>query len=52
MFELVIIGMSVGVALIGSRAAGCARSNGAAIAWWTVTFTICFGIAMAYDALG
>lgn len=52
MFELVIIGMSVGIVLIGSRAAGYARSNGAAIAWWAVTFTICFGIAMAYDTLG
>lgn len=52
MFDLVIIGLSVGVALTGCRAAGCARSNGAAIAWLAVTFTICFGIAMVYDALG
>lgn len=52
MFDLAMIGLSVGVALIGSRAAGCARSDGAVVAWLAVTFTICFGIAMAYDALG
>lgn len=52
MFDLAMIGLSVGVALIGSRAAGYARSNGAVVAWWAVTFTLCFGIAMVYDALG